>query len=238
MTPAPGIPIQPDAVVPVSVLRAIAHEIRQPLSTIESIAYYLILVLPRGDGRIHDQLTRLSQLVEQSDWILSSGLHHADPLPVAPEPVDLENLIRHAISTRGRIINDAVPLLNDAAPRLEFGGVPLVRLDSALGRALIDGLLTLFQLLVSPQGSKSDATELSVVSSCPVTLRTSLCPEGDVLFEIFTASQGYRTEVSLGPGAVLGLESARRIVTAHGGTVRVDIDPESGVQVGLKLPCA
>ena len=221
--------------MPASVLRAIAHEIRQPLSTIESIAYYLTLVLPRGDGKIHEQLTRLSQLVEQTDWILASGLHLAHPLPVAPEPVDLEKLVRHAISLRGH-------LADDTALRLEFQGIPMVRLDPALGRALIDNLLTLFQPLASQQIAKSgeaaSCAASSVSSSCPVTLRTSLCLEGDVLFEIDTASPGYRTEVSLGPGAVLGLESARRIVAAHSGTTEVDIDPESGVQVRLKLPCA
>src|SRR5579862_8861101 len=133
MIPATGVSAQPDAVVPASVLRAIAHEIRQPLSTIESIAYYLTLVLPPGDGKIHEQLARLSQLVEQTDWILASGLHLADPLPVAPVPVDLEQLIRHAIGARTQIIDDAVP-------HLEFSGVPLVQLDPALARGLIDKL--------------------------------------------------------------------------------------------------
>jgi signal transduction histidine kinase len=235
MSTATGIPTHQDAVVPASVLRAIAHEIRQPLSTIESIAYYLTLVLPRGDGKIHEQLTRLSQLVEQTDWILNSGLHLADPLPVAPVPVDLEKLVRHAIAARSH-------MLDDDAPRLEFEGVPLVRLDPALGRALVDGLLTLFQPLApreSPDpGDAGSRAALPLASACPVSLRTSLCAESMVLFKIDTASPGYRTEVSLGPGAVLGLESARRIVAVHGGTMEVDIDPASGVQVLLKLPCA
>ena len=39
-------------------LKAIAHEIRQPLSTIESIAYYLTLLIPGDDPKHREQLTR------------------------------------------------------------------------------------------------------------------------------------------------------------------------------------
>ena len=61
-----------------SILPSIAHEIRQPLGAIESIAYYLSMVLADSDGKHREQLTRIQQLVEQSNWILSSGLALAD----------------------------------------------------------------------------------------------------------------------------------------------------------------
>ena len=65
--PGSGIRIAADAT---DTLRSIAHELRQPLSTIESIAYYLSLVLPRDGGRVHEQLTQVQRLVEQSNWII------------------------------------------------------------------------------------------------------------------------------------------------------------------------
>ena len=37
----------------------IAHQLRQPLSAIESIAYYLSLVLPRDGGPAREQAARL-----------------------------------------------------------------------------------------------------------------------------------------------------------------------------------
>ena len=72
-----------------NVLRAIAHEIRQPLGAIESIAYYLSMVLPDKDGKHREQLTRIQQLVEQSNWILSNGLGLGDARAAAPETIDL-----------------------------------------------------------------------------------------------------------------------------------------------------
>jgi len=59
-------------------LQTIAHELRQPLSAIESIAYYLNLALPRDSRPARKQARRLQHLVEQSNWILTSALQLAD----------------------------------------------------------------------------------------------------------------------------------------------------------------
>jgi signal transduction histidine kinase len=55
-------------------LGTLAHDLRQPLSNIETIAYYLSMILPPGDVRIQAQLARIRELVEQSNSILSSAL--------------------------------------------------------------------------------------------------------------------------------------------------------------------
>src|ERR1700688_2827176 len=124
--------------LPQVALQMIAHELRQPLSTIESIAYYLNLVLPPGDDRARQQVARLQRLVEQSSWILACGLEVADQTPLAPEPLDLEELITQTISER--------PSRGDPQPRLQLSGaLPLVRLDPGRARALIANLLALFR---------------------------------------------------------------------------------------------
>ena len=74
-------------------LHNLAHELRQPLSTIESIAYYLELALPHGDPRVLEQLTRLRHLVEQSGWILNDTLSLARPASGHPEAVDLDEML-------------------------------------------------------------------------------------------------------------------------------------------------
>jgi two-component system, OmpR family, sensor kinase len=201
-------------VLPHVALQMIAHELRQPLSTIESIAYYLGLVLPRGDDRAREHVARLQQLVEQSNWILTCGLQMADQTPLAPEALDLEELITQTVSAR-------TPR-GDPHPRLELAGaVPLVRLDPGRGRALIENLLALF-LQVGSQAH-------------PVCLRTA-AEAGGVLLEISTTAPGYRSETALGPGCALGLECARRIVDAHGGSLTVDVDPVSGIHLRAVLP--
>jgi K+-sensing histidine kinase KdpD len=205
-----------DGVVPISLLRAVAHEIRQPLSTIESIAYYLRLILPRADPKVREQLARIEQLVEQSNWILTSGLQLAEAVPAPTERVDFEELITQTVAAR---IASHHP---QPQPVLELAGaLPLVSLDPSLGRTLIDNLLMLFQPLSS--------------ETFPVRLRTSAAESGDVLLEIATAAPGYRSESALGPGSALGIESVRRIAAAQGGSLDMNVNHDTGIQLRLLL---
>jgi signal transduction histidine kinase len=212
-TTASSIPVLPQVA-----LQMIAHELRQPLGAIESIAYYLGLVLPPGDDRAREHVARLQQLVEQSNWILTCGLQMADPTPLAPVPLDLEQLIAQTISTR--------TLQGHPQPILELSGdLPTVRLDPGRGRALIENLLALFLQVAS--------------EAYPVWLRTAAADTGatgGVLLEISTTAVGYRSETALGPGSALGLECARRIAQAHGGSLTVDVDPVSGIRLRAVLP--
>lgn len=204
-------------VLPQAALQMIAHELRQPLSTIGSIAYFLGLILPPGDDRAREHVARLQQLVEQSNWILTCGLQLADQTPLAPVSLDLQQLIRQAVATRTS--------QGQRQPSLELSGdLPLVRLDRVLGRALIENLLAMF---------------IHVGDAHPVRLRTAAPDTGEagrVALEISTAVPGYRSEEALGAGSALGLECARRIVHAHGGSLTIHVDPVSGIRLRAVLP--
>ncbi len=52
----------------------LAHELRQPLSTIESIAYYLELTLPPDQVQARIYVSRLQQIVMEASAILSSAV--------------------------------------------------------------------------------------------------------------------------------------------------------------------
>ncbi len=146
-------------------LRDLAHELRQPLSTIEAIAYYLALVLPHDNEKTHEQLDRLQRLVEQSNWILSNGLQADDCAAPAPEYIDLEEILTEAASSR-------------SALRFELAGNCLVHADPGLARSLVENLLTLFRQI---------ATETH-----PALIRTSKHACG-VLLEIETGAPGFRS---------------------------------------------
>lgn len=187
-------------------LRDIAHDLRQPLSTIEAIAYYLTLVLPRDDEKTHEQLDRLQHLVEQSNWILSNGLNLTDTVP--PEfdaTVDIEELIAQSLASH--------PGPN---VRLDLcGALPHVHADPGMARALIENLLTLFRQISTEQH--------------PATVRTRY--ENGTKIVISTEASGFRSIA----GATLSLESARRIVAAHSGTLDVTCDA-AGARLQVVLP--
>jgi signal transduction histidine kinase len=62
---------------PAEVLGTVAHELRQPLSNIEAIAYYLSMILPPGDAKIQEHLARIRELVQESNEILSNRVRAA-----------------------------------------------------------------------------------------------------------------------------------------------------------------
>lgn len=69
------------------VLSLVAHDLRQPLSNIEAIAYHLALILPQNDHKIQAQLARIRELVQQTDEILSNSVRDAAKLSLAPQPL-------------------------------------------------------------------------------------------------------------------------------------------------------
>jgi C4-dicarboxylate-specific signal transduction histidine kinase len=189
----------------------VAHELRQPLSNIESIAYYLTLILPRSDAKVQDQLARIRQLVEQSSWILSSGLRLTTGKLPNPETLDLEELITHTIS-----------LLIGSRPdlRVELAGdLPLVRLDPRQVQELLNTLLVLVRPLSSGEN--------------PAVLRTFRPPDGAAIEVLVSPTS---RESGLGAGSELSIESARQIVQAHGGTLHCELDPATGIRIRVMLP--
>jgi hypothetical protein len=59
--------------VPENLIEHLAHDLRQPLSTIESIAYYLQIVVSKQDERVQLQLARLRAMVAETNRILAAA---------------------------------------------------------------------------------------------------------------------------------------------------------------------
>jgi signal transduction histidine kinase len=58
-------------------IRDLAHDLRQPLSAIEAIAYYLEMTLPADQLDARQHLLRVQQLIEHSSAILARAVSAA-----------------------------------------------------------------------------------------------------------------------------------------------------------------
>lgn len=181
------------------VLRTMAHDLRQPLGTIESIAYYLDLVLPRDDAKARDHLRKIQLLVEQSNWILSNGTELAEPRLGNPAAVDLEEALTEA----------AAPWSLDRQAPVELalaGGLPLVAFDPGQLRRLLQNLLNLMRQLSAGRQPTRVATE-PAAGGVRLTLSFG-APDG-----------AGKSGVPPPAGAGLSVEQARRILAEHGGSL-------------------
>jgi len=206
--PVRALPAQAESSLDAAeVVRMMAHELRQPLSTIESIAYYLNLVLPREDERAREQLSRLQGLVEQSNWILSNGVRCVEVSGAARELVDIEEIASEVLA-RGPA---------DMPVEAHFeGSLPQVLLDPGQARELLGGLLSLLS-----KGS-SDAA--------PIVFSTRQAGKR-ILVELTSPGRTPGQAV----GASLSLESARQIVHTNGGTLEY-LTNASGAKISISFP--
>ena len=59
-------------------IRNLVHDLRQPLSTVESCVYYLSMVAP-NDGRMRQHLDLIQAQVEEASRILNQAVEQSHP---------------------------------------------------------------------------------------------------------------------------------------------------------------
>jgi two-component system sensor histidine kinase TctE len=209
---------------PAIVVRHIAHEVRQPLSAIESIAFYLEMVLPRSDGKARRQLAKLQQEVRQINWILSDALHFLQAAPLELQLLDLTEVVSKSLSEWGT--------LDGADIRLKLEqDLPLVRLDLEQTQHLLRNLVAFFGRISAPQrslilrtGAVGDEVILEIATQLPECSAADLDP----LFRPFDAH--------LPGGSGLGLASVRRIAEAHGARLNAGSSPAGEISLAIAFP--
>ena len=186
-----------------AVVRHLAHELRQPLSTVESIAYYLEIILPHQDQRVRQQVGKLQQAVQQSNWILSDAVHFLQASPPSFQVLDLDELVSDSVreAARGERVWVHTELSNEPT---------LVRMDADQGKHLLHNLLLLFRQLSKPDPKVYVRTRgLDSCVSLEVGADGVECPPAELesMFDPFSAH--------LPAGSGLALASVRRIAEVH-----------------------
>jgi two-component system sensor histidine kinase HydH len=206
----------------------VAHEIRNPLSTIRGFAqYFAALFSEEKEERIY-ALTMMEES-NRLNRVVSELLNYARPLELKLESFSIETLFRDAIQ---RI------RLEKEVKNIEFiqgvpSDMPFVRLDRD---RMLQVLLNLTQNSIDamPDGGRISfsAAWLKPQRSVRIEVQDTgkdIPPhELSRLFEPFFTTKGR--------GTGLGLAIVRKIIDAHGGEVKVQSEENVGTKVILTLP--
>jgi light-regulated signal transduction histidine kinase (bacteriophytochrome) len=204
-------------------VRHLAHEMRQPLSGLESIAYYLEMVLQNAEPNVRAQLGRMHHLVQQASWILSDSVHAMRNAAPAPQAMDLNTVVAE-FAADGALHDEANFRLTPAAD------LPRVLVDPSHLRDMLVTTVEFFRHFARSTESIEFVTR-----------------RGEGLVELSISSvaeehNGHLLHRLLDPMAEdedddkpLAMGSLRRMVQANGGQFHMDLSPESVLRVDLRF---
>jgi two-component system sensor histidine kinase AtoS len=201
----------------------IAHEIRNPLTSIRGFLQYLQDCESIEEWRHYGPL--IIREVDSLNHIVGELLAFGRPRPPQVDSIDLGALVKEtAFLARGR---------SDAQVGVQIEpGLPAIEGDrEALKQAILNLVINAIQAL--PGGGHVEI-ELAAAGAGELALRVrddgvGIAPENlDKVFDPF-----FSTKAS---GTGLGLAMVHRIVDAHGGTIGIDSRPGAGTTVEMRLP--
>jgi PAS domain S-box-containing protein len=204
----------------------IAHEVKNPLAGIRGAIQVIGGRLPAGSK---DQAVT-KEIVNRIDGLnelINDLLVFARPPQPRPAPVDIAPLV----TTMADLLSED-PSLKDVAVRIEGSAPPIVA-DSELLKIVFQNVMVNGAHAMKGHGTIRVRLE-PVDRACRIRFEdTGPGIPAEIREKIFTP---FFTTKSRGTG--LGLPTAKRLVEAHRGTIRVDCPPQGGTTVTIDLPAA
>lgn len=202
----------------------VAHELRNPLSSIKGYATYFSSRFPE-DSEDHEAARIMVQEVDRLNRVISDLIGVSRPTDIHPAPTDM-----------GRLVDDILRLLSqDAGQR----GVELAREGPSVFACIDPDRLRQAVLNVC----------LNAVEAMPDGGKVRLCLSSDenhVMLDVVDNGPGIPSELlsrifdpyftTKSQGTGLGLVITMNIVEAHGGLVQVSSEPGQGTTVHFSLP--
>lgn len=216
-----------------SILSALSHDLRTPLTALGGLAESLFLIKPPLPAAaldtaeaMHEQALRLAGLVGN---LLEMARLNAGDVKLRREWQPLEEVIGSSIKLLGSALarHPVRVSLPPCLPLLEFDAVLLERvfcnlLENAAKHAPDNSAIEI--------GAKQqeDFVEVEVRDAGPGFATT----DQEAIFALFVRGRSSTTP----PGSGLGLAICRSIVEAHGGTIRAGNQPAGGACLSFTLP--
>ncbi len=210
----------------------LAHEIRNPLSTIKGSAEMLLKNVDANGAVAHELAGFISTEVDRTNALVTRFLDFARPLALRLEKTEI-----------GEVIDEAVAQVEKHTPPLDVSiyknyspDIPAFLMDRQLIERVLYNLLLNAAQASPPQGSitvktrqAGDTVESSTVEIDVIDRGTGIAPKDrESIFNPF-----FTTKSS---GVGLGLAIVSKIIDEHGGQITVESEPGAGSVFRVFLP--
>ena len=206
----------------------LAHELRNPLSTIKSSSELLLQNLPAGNELALELAGFISSEVDRTNSLITRFLDFARPLKLKRDAaVDLAQVLDKAVDQ----VRRHSPAFDVTIHRNYSADLPMLLLDQELMGIVFYNLL-LNAAQASPKGA-------------PITIKTRLI-ESTVEVSVIDRGSGVDANnlknifnpffTTKSDGVGLGLAIVSKIVDEHGGRITVDSTPREGSVFHVFLP--
>jgi two-component system sensor histidine kinase HydH len=206
----------------------VAHEIRNPLSSIKGFATYF---KQRYPDRPQDQQTAdiMIQEVDRLNRVVGQLLEFARPVPVKPKPVSLQALLDDSIKLiTDRAAEKGISIRTQNNARTDEVRVDPDRINQVLLNLYLNAIDSMepggeLKVEISADGQRSN-----------VVIKVSDTGSGISREDLSKIFEPYFTTKSTGTG--LGLAIAHNILEAMGGKITVESEKEVGTTFTVALP--
>jgi two-component system, NtrC family, sensor histidine kinase HydH len=209
-----------------SLAAGVAHEIRNPLSSIKGFAVYF---RERLAGNDEDQKTAdiMIKEVERLNRVISQLIEFARPLELKLEKVQLNEIVQHTIAViAAEIQKNGVNII--VAPAIDL---PLVEVDSDKIKQV------LLNIFLNSMAAMKNGGKLSINFSTGTGHIDVVIADSGVGIDQMDLPRIYDPYFTSKPaGTGLGLAVVQKIMEAHSGTINVESAIGKGTTVILHFP--
>lgn len=209
---------EPNAAVPQptskEALLHLAHELRQPLSALESIAYYLQLT-HAGGSSVSPHVDRVQHLVDHANWVLSDMLNILQASTPAPAVVETAELVRDVLEEGWLTEGLAIKHQEEELPQVFF--------DCEQLRHLFRTVLYFLR---------------AVIGQPREVAMTFAQRAGSLRVEFLAMAPSISLDALYPPLASKGLLACKHIAAQNGGAFAVSRDDRGWMTVHAELPLA
>lgn len=210
-----------------SLAAGVAHEIRNPLSSLKGFATYF----RQRYGGVPDDVKIADIMIQEVDRlnrVISELLEFSRPMELKRTKKDLADIVRHTLGTiEGQLRDKGICVKADMSPGLPEAAIDPDRMTQVFLNLFLNAMAAM---------DREGILSVGVARQDGRTLRVSVSDTGTGIRkeDLGRVFDPYFTTKSSGTG--LGLAIVHRIVEAHGGEIRLESESGKGTTFTILLP--